>query len=78
MVEEIVVKRIALPPMVFKKIFLLFFFAENNVFQVQEAIEQKLKMEQEMQQMQFVLEKEEAEAKRKAIEAKGKKLLHEL
>jgi len=52
-VEEIVVKRIALPPM------------------LQDAIEQKMKMEQTMQQMQFVLEKEEAEARRKAIEAKG-------
>lgn len=38
---------------------------------VQEAIEQKMKMEQEMQQMEFVLKKEESEAQRKAIEAKG-------
>jgi len=38
---------------------------------VQDAIEQKMRMEQEMQQMEFVLKKEESEAQRKAIEAKG-------
>jgi len=38
---------------------------------VQDAIEQKLKCEQEMQQMEFILQKEKAEAERKAIEAQG-------
>lgn len=36
-----------------------------------EAIEFKLKAEQESQQMKFILEKEEQEAERKRIEAKG-------
>jgi regulator of protease activity HflC (stomatin/prohibitin superfamily) len=36
-----------------------------------EAIEEKLKAEQESQRMQFVLEKEKLEAERKRIEAKG-------
>ncbi|GAB4183119.1 MAG: SPFH domain-containing protein [Calditrichia bacterium] len=36
-----------------------------------EAIEEKLKAEQESQRMQFVLEKEKLEAERKEIEAKG-------
>lgn len=36
-----------------------------------EAIEEKLKAEQESQRMQFILEKERREAERKTIEAKG-------
>lgn len=36
-----------------------------------EAIEEKLKAEQESQRMQFILEKEKLEAERKRIEAKG-------
>lgn len=38
---------------------------------LQAAIQEKLKSEQENQQMQFVLEKERKEAERKRIEAKG-------
>jgi len=38
---------------------------------VTSAIEQKLKAEQEAQQMQFVLQKESMEAERKRVEAKG-------
>lgn len=39
--------------------------------QLQAAIQEKLKAEQESQQMQFVLDKERQEAERKRIEAKG-------
>jgi regulator of protease activity HflC (stomatin/prohibitin superfamily) len=39
--------------------------------QVKNAIESKLKSEQEAQQMEFVLQKEQKEAERKIIEAKG-------
>ena len=38
---------------------------------VRESIENKLRMEQENERMQFVLQKEQAEAERKAIEGKG-------
>jgi regulator of protease activity HflC (stomatin/prohibitin superfamily) len=38
---------------------------------VRESIENKLRMEQENERMQFVLQKERAEAERKAIEGKG-------
>merc|ERR1712086_833928 len=38
---------------------------------VSESIENKLRMEQENERMAFVLQKEKAEAERKAIEGKG-------
>jgi prohibitin 1 len=38
---------------------------------VADAIQEKLKREQEAQQMQFVLQKEQQEAERKRIEAQG-------
>lgn len=38
---------------------------------IQAAVEEKLKLEQQSQQMQFVLQKERQEAERKRIEAKG-------
>ncbi len=46
--------------------------------QVKSAIEQKLKAEQESQQMQFVLDKERQEAERKVIEAEGIKQSQEI
>lgn len=42
------------------------------------SIEEKLQSEQEMQRMEFIVQKEEMEANRKAIEAKGIKTFQEI